>query len=80
MQMGWIYLAPGDYHILITKRNGQNYITLNHGPKIKGFRPSIDVLLKSTARQFGKNALKVYLSGGGNDGIECVKVIDIMGG
>ncbi|MFP8487835.1 chemotaxis protein CheB [Gracilimonas sp. Q87] len=80
MQAGWVYLAPGDYHIQTKKKNGSNYISLNHGPKVEGFRPSIDVLLKSTARQFGKNALTVYLSGGGNDGIEGAKVIDIVGG
>lgn len=80
LQAGWVYLAPGDYHIQTKKRNGENYIALSHGPKVEGFRPSIDVLLKSTARQFGKRALTVYLSGGGNDGIEGAKVIDIVGG
>lgn len=80
LQAGWVYLAPGDYHIQTKKKNGDHYIALSHTPKVKGFRPSIDVLLKSTARQFGKRALTVYLSGGGNDGIEGAKVIDIVGG
>ncbi|MDZ7806493.1 MAG: chemotaxis protein CheB [Gracilimonas sp.] len=80
LKPGWVYLAPGDYHIKTKKQNGLNLITLSKEPKVKGFRPSIDVLLGTTARQYGKKALTVYLSGGGNDGIEGAKVIDIVGG
>ncbi len=80
LKPGWVYIAPGDYHVLTYRKNQKNYITLNKGPKVAGFRPSIDILLKSSSQQFGKKVLTVYLSGGGNDGIEGAKVIDIIGG
>ncbi len=77
---GWVYISPGDYHVITNRKNRDVYLSLYHGPKVAGFRPSMDILLKSTARQFGKKALVVYLSGGGNDGIEGAKVIDVIGG
>ncbi|MBD3616246.1 MAG: hypothetical protein HUJ22_06685 [Gracilimonas sp.] len=80
LKAGHVYIAPGDYHTLTYKKDQKIHLTLNHGPKVAGFRPSIDILLKSTAQQFGKRMLTVYLSGGGNDGIEGAKIIDIIGG
>lgn len=77
---GNIFIIPGNYHATTNFINRKNVITLHKGPKIKGFRPSIDVLLKSTQNTFRENVLAVYLSGGGKDGIDGAKVIDITGG
>lgn len=80
LKPGCVYIAPGDYHVLTKKINQKNVVVLNHGAKVAGFRPSIDILLQSSAQQFGKRVLAVYLSGGGNDGIEGAKAFDIIGG
>lgn len=77
---GNVYITPGNYHTTTNYINRKNVITLHKGPKVKGFRPSIDVLLKSTQNTFRDNVLAVYLSGGGKDGIDGAKVIDITGG
>lgn len=77
---GVAYLAPGNFHLQIQKKDGINSITLNQQSDIAGFRPSIDMLLDSVARQFGPNSLTVFLSGGGGDGTEGAKVVDITGG
>lgn len=77
---GCAYITPGDYHATTRHINTKNIISLKQGPKVKGFRPSIDVLLQSTQNTFSGNVLAVYLSGGGNDGIDGAKVIDITGG
>lgn len=80
LKEGTVYIAPGDYHIHTYRKDKKTYLSLDHSPKVAGFRPSIDILLKSTAQQFGKRMLTVFLSGGGNDGIEGAKIIDIHGG
>lgn len=80
LESGIAYLAPGNHHILVKKNNGDNRIVLNQLSEVAGFRPSIDLLLESVARQFGPNTLTVFLSGGGGDGTEGAKVVDIVGG
>lgn len=77
---GTVYVAPGDYHVE-AKRSQQKYvIRLHQNAKVGGFRPSIDILLKSTAKLFGKSVLTVFLSGGGTDGIEGAKIMDFVDG
>lgn len=80
MQAGQVYIAPGNYHAKVMKENTKPVICLNTGPKVKGFRPSIDVMLESARKAFGDRMLAVYLSGGGQDGIEGAEVVDIAGG
>lgn len=80
MEAGTVYIAPGDHHAHVNTYEGQNMITLNQTPRVQGFRPSIDELLQSTKNTFGNRLLVVYLSGGGNDGIEGAEVLDTVGG
>jgi two-component system, chemotaxis family, protein-glutamate methylesterase/glutaminase len=80
LQNGVAYLAPGNFHIQVKKSDGVGSITLNQQSDVAGFRPSIDVLLDSVSKQYGANTLTVFLSGGGGDGIQGAKVIDIIGG
>lgn len=80
LKPGTVYITPGYYHATTRYINQKHVISLHHGPKVKGFRPSIDVLLESTQNTFQSNVLAVYLSGGGNDGVDGAKVIDITGG
>ncbi len=80
MKPGVVYVAPGNYHSKVVRENGTNVICLNSGPKVKGFRPSIDVMLQSARQILGDRVLAVYLSGGGQDGIEGAEVVDIAGG
>lgn len=77
---GNAYLAPGNYHLQVNKSDDSSRIILSQQEEVAGFRPSIDVLLDSVAKQFGANTLTVFLSGGGGDGTEGGKVIDIIGG
>ena len=77
---GHVYISPGDYHITVRRFDQKRVISLNQSGKIKGFRPSIDVLMKSVRKQYGNRVLSVYLSGGGNDGIDGANIIDVIGG
>lgn len=80
LQNGIAYLAPGNYHLQVMKNDSVSRIILNQQSEVAGFRPSIDVLLDSVAKQYGSNTLTVFLSGGGGDGTKGAKVIDIIGG
>ncbi len=65
---GHAYIAPGHSHLLLA-RSGANYVThLDQGPPVSRHRPSVDVLFQSAARNAGRNAIGVILTGMGKDG------------
>jgi len=67
---GHAYIAPGGFHLLLT-RSGANYVAVvNQAPPVNRHRPSIDVLFDSAAEHAGKNAIGVILTGMGRDGAE----------
>ncbi|MCT4583305.1 MAG: chemotaxis response regulator protein-glutamate methylesterase [Peptostreptococcaceae bacterium] len=67
---GHVFIAPGEKHIEIRKKNDEYYIKINTKEKVNGHKPSVDVLFKSVARFAGKNAMGVILTGMGKDGAE----------
>jgi two-component system chemotaxis response regulator CheB len=65
---GHAYIAPGHSHLLL-KRSGANYMTeLSQTPPVNHHRPSVEVLFRSVAKNAGKNAIGVMLTGMGKDG------------
>ena len=67
---GHAYIAPGGFHLSLT-RSGANYVAqVNQQPPVNRHRPSIDVLFDSAAKHAGKNAIGVILTGMGRDGAE----------
>ncbi|MCC5941245.1 MAG: chemotaxis protein CheB [Balneolaceae bacterium] len=77
---GQVYISPGDHHVTVRRSNHEMIISLNQNRMVQGFRPSIDVLMKSVRKQYGNRVLSVFLSGGGNDGIDGANIIDVIGG
>jgi two-component system chemotaxis response regulator CheB len=70
---GHVYIAPGNWHLEVT-RAGANYTChLHDGPAVSGHRPSVDVLFRSVAASVGANAIGVILTGMGRDGAEGLK-------
>lgn len=68
LQAGHAYIAPGGYHMELS-RVGANYIyKTNQEPAVSGHRPSVDVLFRSVAHTAGANAIGVILTGMGKDG------------
>ena len=62
-----LYIADGDYHVVIKGRSGNLYIEANTDSPKNGLRPSIDVLFFSLAKTRAKG-VGVLLTGMGTDG------------
>jgi two-component system chemotaxis response regulator CheB len=70
IQPGHAYLAPGHSHLTV-KRNGAGWVTeLAKSEPVNRHRPAVDVLFNSVAREVGKNAIGVILTGMGRDGAQ----------
>ncbi len=66
---GHIYIAPGNYHIVVTPGTfGRNVIHLSQEALRNGHRPSADVLFESVAKIYQNKALGVIMTGMGKDG------------
>ena len=70
IQPGHAYLAPGHSHMTI-KRSGAGWVTeLNQAEPVNRHRPAVDVLFHSVAKEVGKQAVGVILTGMGKDGAQ----------
>ncbi|UXR64208.1 chemotaxis response regulator protein-glutamate methylesterase [Bdellovibrio bacteriovorus] len=67
---GRVLIAPGNYHMEITRSGAFYYVKLHQGPALHSVRPAADYLMKSVAKYVGKNAMGVVLTGMGKDGAE----------
>ncbi|MEJ2077016.1 MAG: chemotaxis response regulator protein-glutamate methylesterase [Acidobacteriota bacterium] len=65
---GVALVAPGGQHMLLERSGAQYRVRIKGGPKVHFQRPSVDVLFYSVARNAGRNAVGVILTGMGSDG------------
>lgn len=72
---GVALVAPGDQHMLLERSGAQYLVRLKKGPKVYFQRPSVDVLFYSVARNAGRNAVGVILTGMGADGAKGLKAM-----
>jgi two-component system chemotaxis response regulator CheB len=77
---GTIYVAKGDYHLLINRRGREGFVTLNQGPPENFCRPAVDVMFDSAASTYGASVLGVVLTGMGQDGYRGSRLIRQAGG
>ncbi|PJE01616.1 MAG: chemotaxis response regulator protein-glutamate methylesterase [Leptospira sp.] len=65
---GHALIAPGNRHMQV-KRSGAQYVAVvSDGPLVNRHRPSVDVLFRSVAKEAGKNARGIIMTGMGDDG------------
>jgi len=77
---GRVYVAPGDFHMLV-QRQGTGYkVKLNQEPPECSCRPAVDVLFRSAVELWGANLLSVVLTGMGQDGMRGCEMIRSAGG
>lgn len=80
LQPGHVYIAPGDYHIVVEQHKDDVIALVNQEPQENFCRPSADVLFRSIAKVFGRNALAVVMTGMGHDGTNGCQHIQDRGG
>ncbi|PJZ85319.1 protein-glutamate methylesterase/protein-glutamine glutaminase [Leptospira harrisiae] len=69
LQMGHVYIAPGNYHLGIQKIGSEYYTKIFQTDKKNGHRPSVDVLFESASELgIADNSIGIILTGMGNDG------------
>ncbi|WP_420348862.1 protein-glutamate methylesterase/protein-glutamine glutaminase [Pelagibius sp.] len=68
IQPGRIYLAPGDYHMVVEREGTVDRIKLNQNPPENFCRPAVDPMLRSMAPLYGSGLLTIILTGMGSDG------------
>lgn len=79
------YVASGGKHLQIEnfqeeKKDILKIAHLTKEPKVSGYRPSIDVLMKSVAEKYKENTLGIILTGMGSDGMNGMRAIKDVGG
>ncbi len=67
---GYVYIAPGDYHMVAVRAAEKVILRLNQNPQVNFCRPSADPMIKSLSDIYGRNLLVCVLTGMGQDGLE----------
>jgi two-component system chemotaxis response regulator CheB len=77
---GRALICPGNRHMRVKRMPLGDIVVLSEEPKINGHRPSVDVLYRSVAQEFGRDALGLIMTGMGEDGAEALGEIRKQGG
>lgn len=65
---GRIYVAPGNFHMVIESNGTEKVIRITSTPPENYCRPAVDPMLRSLAKVYGNKVLTVILTGMGHDG------------
>ncbi len=80
LESGTVYLAPGDFHMIIKPYDKGHKIELTKSEKVCFVRPAVDVMLNSVADYFQGNVVTYIFTGMGNDGANgCQRMRDKNG-
>jgi two-component system chemotaxis response regulator CheB len=77
---GQVWIAPGDYHMIVARIGSDVVLTMNQRAAEQGCRPAVDVLFRSVAKAFGARVLAVVLTGMGADGKLGAQAVRAAGG
>lgn len=80
LEPGHVWIARGDYHMAVDRKGHATILTLNQDPPENSCRPAVDVLFRSVAEIYGRNALGVVMTGMGSDGARGAQHIREAGG
>ena len=65
---GRALICPGNRHMKVRRMPMGNIVVLSDEERVNGHRPSVDVLFRSVAAEFGSRAVGVLMTGMGDDG------------
>jgi two-component system, chemotaxis family, protein-glutamate methylesterase/glutaminase len=77
---GSALVCPGNKHIKVCRLALGDVVVLTDDEKVNGHRPSVDVLFRSVASEFGPNGVAVIMTGMGEDGAEGMGLVKAAGG
>jgi two-component system, chemotaxis family, protein-glutamate methylesterase/glutaminase len=77
---GRALIAPGNFHMLLSRTGNTLRVRTDHGPQVCYQRPSVDVMFTSVARVAGPGAVGALLTGMGADGAQGLLRIRKAGG
>ncbi len=75
-----IYIAPGDFHMMISKSSDEATISLDKEKKIHSVRPAADKLFFSASELYGNTCTAMILTGMGEDGAKGAESVKDNGG
>jgi two-component system chemotaxis response regulator CheB len=75
LEAGTVYIAPGDRHLVFTRRGTATVTQLSNAPQENSCRPAVDVMFRSVAALYGGTAFATVLTGMGQDGRGGAKVL-----
>jgi two-component system chemotaxis response regulator CheB len=77
---GRALICPGNRHIRVKRLPLGDVVTLSDEERENGHRPSVDVLFRSVAKEFGRRGIALLMTGMGDDGAEGMGDIKQAGG
>ncbi len=80
VKSGHIYVAPGDFHMVVEANKAQRVFRLSKAPPENFCRAAVDPRLRSLAKAFGPGVLSVILTGMGHDGLNGGEAVAKAGG
>lgn len=75
-----IYLAPGEYHMVVDSDKHGPFIRINQDPPENFCRPAVDPMFRSISKLWGAKVLSLILTGMGKDGRKGGQAIIDAGG
>ena len=70
IRRGLALVAPADYQTRIVRTGNRYTVSCQHGEKVSGHRPSVDVLFRSMAENVNCKMVGIILTGMGQDGAD----------
>jgi len=77
---GRALICPGNRHMKVRRMPLGNIVVLSDEERVNGHRPSVDVLFRSVAQEFGRDAIAALMTGMGEDGAEGLGTVKAAGG
>ena len=77
---GTVLIAPGSLHMKVRRTPAGCAVLLEGGALVNGHKPSVDVLFRSVAQEYGTLATGVLMTGMGSDGAQGLGEIMAAGG
>jgi two-component system chemotaxis response regulator CheB len=77
---GRVLVCPGSRHLKVKRLPLGDVGLLSDEPPVHGHRPSVDVLFRSAAEEFGARTVAVLMTGMGDDGADGMGYVKAAGG